>query len=221
MLLYLLMFVAGACVFYLTNGIIISFSGKLRPGEGFGRLFKNTLYKGYVFSAVCGGLLAVLVYSCYRNRAAILTVAGFLVLLEVVSGVDWAIMEIPNHFVLAAFFLSVMSVVTMPGTSLQSRVLGSLAVSLPLLLLTLLVPGAFGGGDIKLMAACGLFLGVKLTLLSFAFAILTGGVYGIWLLVSGKKSSKGRFAFGPFLCLGMAAALFIGDRVWRWYTGFR
>lgn len=107
----------------------------------------------------------------------------------------------------------------MPGISLISRVLGIFVVSVPLFLLTLLIPGAFGGGDIKLMAACGLFLGIKLTLISFAFAVLTGGVYGSWLLVMKKKNGKEHFAFGPFLCLGMAAALFIGDKVWNWYAG--
>lgn len=128
-------------------------------------------------------------------------------------------MEIPNTLVIVVFVLGIISIFTMPGTSLPSRILGMFVVSVPLLLITILVPGAFGGGDIKLMAACGLFLGTKLTLLSFAFAVLTGGLYGIWLLVMKKKSGKEHFAFGPFLCLGMAAALFIGDRVWDWYAG--
>ena len=144
---------------------------------------------------------------------------GFFALLTIVAVIDQSTMEIPNTFVIAALVLGIISIFTMPGTSLLSRILGMFVVSAPLLLITLLVPGAFGGGDIKLMAACGLFLGTKLTLLSFAFAVLTGGLYGIWLLVMKKKSGKEHFAFGPFLCLGMAAALFIGDRVWNWYAG--
>ncbi len=72
------------------------------------------------------------------------------------------------------------------------------SVSLPLFLITLAVPGGFGGGDIKLMAACGLFLGWKLCLLSLCFGLLTGGLYGIWLLAAGKKGRKEHFAFGPF-----------------------
>ena len=168
---------------------------------------------------MCGGFLGILVYSSYKSCLAILTVSGYLIVLLVVVCVDQATMEIPNTFVIAALALGIISIFTMPGTSLSSRILGMFVVSVPLLLITLLVPGAFGGGDIKLMAACGLFLGTELILLSFAFAVLTGGLYGIWLLVMKKKSGKEHFAFGPFLCLGMAAALFIGDSVWDWYVG--
>lgn len=149
----------------------------------------------------------------------ILTIVVFLLILFLITAIDSITMEIPNSFVGLVLILGFISIFTISEPSLPSRILGMFVVSVPLLLITLLVPGAFGGGDIKLMAACGLFLGTKLTLLSFAFAVLTGGLYGIWLLVMKKKSGKEHFAFGPFLCLGMAAALFIGDRVWDWYAG--
>lgn len=154
-----------------------------------------------------------------NNFCLAITVIIFVVILLIITIVDLNKMEIPNTLVIVVFVLGIISIFTMPGTSLPSRILGMFVVSVPLLLITILVPGAFGGGDIKLMAACGLFLGTKLTLLSFAFAVLTGGLYGIWLLVMKKKSGKEHFAFGPFLCLGMAVALFIGDRVWDWYAG--
>lgn len=50
--------------------------------------------------------------------------------------------------------------------------------------------GAFGGGDIKLMAACGVFLGWRLTLVSTVLAILGGGIYGIWLMAAKKAARK-------------------------------
>lgn len=148
-----------------------------------------------------------------------MTIIVFLLILFLITAIDSITMEIPNSFVGLVLILGFISIFTISEPSLPSRILGMFVVSVPLLLITLLVPGAFGGGDIKLMAACGLFLGTKLTLLSFAFAVLTGGLYGIWLLVMKKKSGKEHFAFGPFLCLGMAVALFIGDRVWDWYAG--
>lgn len=214
--------------FYLINGFIISFSQKITLRKGFQRIFvyndkhrehATGIKKSYVLNALFGGILCVFVSSFYGYWYSSLIVCVFLALLTVVSAVDYTTMEIPNIFVLAAFVLGIFSVYTMPGISLISRVLGIFVVSVPLFLLTLLIPGAFGGGDIKLMAACGLFLGIKLTLISFAFAVLTGGVYGSWLLVMKKKNGKEHFAFGPFLCLGMAAALFIGDKVWNWYAG--
>ena len=100
----------------------------------------------------------------------------------------------------------------MPGISLLARLAGALCVSVPMLVLAVLIPGAFGGGDIKLMAACGLFLGWKITLVSTALAILFGGIYGCYLLAAKKADRKAHFAFGPFLCIGMAIGLLYGIR---------
>lgn len=85
--------------------------------------------------------------------------------------------------------------------------------------LTVLIPGAFGGGDIKLMAAAGILLGAKLTGTAFFFSVLAGGVYGIYLLAGKKKGGKDHFAFGPFLCLGIWAAICWGNEIIGWYLG--
>ena len=95
-----------------------------------------------------------------------------------------------------------------------------ICVSLPLYLLTIPVPGAFGGGDIRLTAACGIFLGWKLNLLALFLAVMGGGIYGMWLLATKRKGKKDHFAFGPFLCVGMAIAMFAGENILNWYLGF-
>ena len=77
-----------------------------------------------------------------------------------------------------------------------------------------------GGGDIKLMAAAGLFLGWQHTLLAMFFGILGGGFYGIYLLAARKADKKDHFAFGPFLCVGIVLALLFGDPVLAWYCRF-
>ena len=81
------------------------------------------------------------------------------------------------------------------------------AGSLPLFLICLLKPGAFGGGDIKLMAGCGFFLGAETVWLSFLIAVSAGGIWALFLLLTGRADRKTRFPFGPFLCAGMALAL--------------
>ena len=100
---------------------------------------------------------------------------------------------------------------------LNDRVIDLLADKL---LLCLAIPGAFGGGDIKLMAAAGLFLGWQHTLLAMFFGILGGGFYGMYLLAARKADKKDHFAFGPFLCVGIVLALLFGDPVLAWYCRF-
>lgn len=149
----------------------------------------------------------------------VIVVIAFLSVLTVVMLVDIDTMEIPNGFVIAVIVIAAVSILVFPDISLIERGIGAVVVSLPMLLLTLVVPGAFGGGDIKLMFACGLFLGWKLTLISFFFAVLLGGFYGIYLLIGKKKSKKEHFAFGPSLCIGMASGWFFGLEILNWYIG--
>ena len=97
---------------------------------------------------------------------------------------------------------------------------GLLVLSPLLLLLCLAIDGAFGGGDIKLMAAAGLFLGWQNTLLAMFFGIVFGGMYGIYLLAAKKAGKKDHFAFGPFLCAGIVIAMLFGGPVLKWYCAF-
>ena len=75
------------------------------------------------------------------------------------------------------------------------------------------IPGAFGGGDIKLTFVMGLYLGWKKVLLGMFLAVLIGGAEASWLLLTGKvKVGEGaHMAFGPALCLGFILAGWWGD----------
>jgi len=70
-----------------------------------------------------------------------------------------------------------------------------------------------GGGDVKLMAMVGAFLGWKLALLSFFLAPFFGAFYGIYEKLRTKQST---IAYGPFLVLGALLSLFYGDVMLRW-----
>lgn len=94
---------------------------------------------------------------------------------------------------------------------------GLLAGGAPLFLLRVLTRGGLGGGDVKLMAAGGLWLGARGALLALAIASWTGGLFALALLASGRARRKDEVAFGPFLALGLWAAFLYGERLWRWY----
>ena len=131
---------------------------------------------------------------------------AFLLMLVVIAIVDTKTMEIPNGFVMIIGIISIMALVFQENLTLANRLLGFICISLPLLVIALVKPGAIGGGDIKLMATSGLYLGVELTVLSFFIGATFGGVYGIWLLARGK-GRKEEFPLGPFLCAGMFIAI--------------
>ena len=143
------------------------------------------------------------------GRAAILCL--FFGVLTAAAWTDGKTRTIPDKLVLAVLGVSLFSIPLFPEIGLPDRLFGMCSASLLLLVLTLCVPGAFGGGDIKLMAACGGFLGSRYSLLALGIAVFLGAAYGSWLLFIKKADRKTRIAFGPFLCAGMAAAVLWGD----------
>ena len=153
----------------------------------------------------------------HEINLCVVTVFSLLTLLLIIAQIDQQTMEIPNGLVIACIVPAAMAVFAFPDVTLTERLIGVLSVSLPLFAITLAVPGAFGGGDIKLMAVIGFFLGWKMSLTAFMLAVFSGGIYGIGLLLSKKKGAKEHFAFGPFLCAGTALTLFVGEWLLSWY----
>jgi leader peptidase (prepilin peptidase)/N-methyltransferase len=140
--------------------------------------------------------------------------------LIVIALVDASIQEIPDSMNLVIFLCGIIAIWGWPEIGIVPRLIGILCISLPLFLLSLLIDGAFGMGDVKLMAAAGFLLGWQHTLLAFFIALILGGVYGMSLLVLRKKGRKDHFAFGPALAVGIFAALLFGDRILAWYLTF-
>ncbi len=91
--------------------------------------------------------------------------------------------------------------------------LGALAGGVPLLVLAILTNGGMGGGDVKLLAAGGIWLGWQGALLALAIASWFGGLAAIFLLVSGRRKRKEAMVFGPFLSVGIWTAFFFGHRL--------
>jgi leader peptidase (prepilin peptidase)/N-methyltransferase len=74
-----------------------------------------------------------------------------------------------------------------------------------------------GGGDIKLLAMIGAFLGWKAVILTILLSSLIGSITGIAEMLFKGKDLKYAIPFGPFLSLGAVISLFYGEWIIRWY----
>ena len=74
-----------------------------------------------------------------------------------------------------------------------------------------------GGGDIKLLAMIGAFIGWKGVLLTIFIASLTGTLAGMALIFRRRGDMKLAVPFGPFLAVGAIAYLFMGPELMSWY----
>jgi leader peptidase (prepilin peptidase) / N-methyltransferase len=72
-----------------------------------------------------------------------------------------------------------------------------------------------GGGDIKLLAMIGGFLGWKSLIFVLLFSSFSGAVVGIAAMMINKQDMKYAVPFGPFLSAAAVAHIFWGDAFMR------
>ena len=88
---------------------------------------------------------------------------------------------------------------------------GAVITALPFLIPALIKSGSIGGGDVKLMFACGAVLGVWGGLLQTILALLLAAAFSLRILL--KKGfalyKKTAIPLAPFLCAGGVVAFII------------
>ncbi|MDR2956786.1 MAG: A24 family peptidase [Coriobacteriales bacterium] len=124
--------------------------------------------------------------------------------------------EIPDALNLALLVLGAVALIIVPEIGFHDRLIGLVAVSGPMLLMSIMRRGSLGGGDIKLMGAAGFLLGWQSIVLAAALGILIAGVYAIYLVFVKKAKLDDKFPFGPMLCIGIALAYFFGSYIIVW-----
>lgn len=208
---------AGLLIF-LSGGVFFFYLGRLsrrlifketEKQEDVNVLKKMTPAENRMVS-LAGGILALVITGYYGMSMAALTLFLVSAVLVMITVIDAYTQTIPPVFNIILGALGLVSILTMPGISVAERVIGFFCISVPMFLIVLLVPGGFGGGDIKMMAASGILLGWKGNLAAFFIGLIIGGVYGAFLLISGKKGRKEHFAFGPCLSIGIFVSAYAG-----------
>lgn len=86
-----------------------------------------------------------------------------------------------------------------------------------LLLIAIITKGAMGGGDIKLMAVIGLWLGWQHTILTLFLSFLLGGIISIILILFKLKARKDMIPFGPFIVFATIVTVFYGTDILNYY----
>lgn len=135
--------------------------------------------------------------------------------LIVVAVVDARTMEIPRGLNIILLILGIMRAATDYSRWVEHAI-GFAAVSVILLAIYLASGGrGVGGGDVKLMAGCGLFLGWRLIIAAFIAACVIGSILHL-IRMAAKKAGR-VLAFGPYLSAGVVIAMLWGERLIEWY----
>jgi len=144
--------------------------------------------------------------------------------LIVVTGTDLTHKMIPNIVTIPGTVVGLVGAMTVLPVGGMNSVLGLIIGGGILWLLAWLSPYLFGkegmgGGDIKLLAMIGSFLGWKPAVLTIMIGSLAGSVIGISLIALGIIKRNDYIPFGPFLALGALLSMFFADPLLDWYQG--
>jgi leader peptidase (prepilin peptidase)/N-methyltransferase len=141
----------------------------------------------------------------------------FLAALVAIAGIDLERQIIPDRITLPGITVGFLTSFLGTRVSWLNSLLGILVGGAILFTVIMLSRGGMGGGDMKLSAMMGAFLGYKLALLALFLAVILGGFVALALLSTGLRRRKDPIPFGPFLAVAGAVAILWGGTILSWY----
>lgn len=75
-----------------------------------------------------------------------------------------------------------------------------------------------GGGDVKMLAMIGAFLGWELVIVTLVFSSIAGSLTGLLLIVTRRGGLKYALPYGTFLAIAAVVASLYGTPIVAWYT---
>ncbi|HAP78662.1 MAG TPA: prepilin peptidase [Ruminococcus sp.] len=171
------------------------------------------------------GFLYMLVFWVMDFNAESVITCVMFSLLIVVGFMDWDTLEMEPIILAMIFALSILSALLTDSLSLKQRIIGALCISVPFFIIgevcKYCLPkcreeGIRGIelGDTLLMFASGAVIGTQAIIVSAFFGIIIASVCGLILKMINGNS---KFAFGPYLTIGIAIGTLWGENIADWY----
>jgi leader peptidase (prepilin peptidase) / N-methyltransferase len=170
------------------------------------------------------GLFAMVTWLQFGLSPATLIYFLFIAALLVITFIDIDHRIIPDIISLPGIPLGFAASFILPGLDWMGSLIGIVAGGGTLLSIAwgyhfFTGKEGMGGGDIKLLAMIGAFLGWKGVFFTVMASSCIGTAVGIAMMVRAGKGMKMALPFGPFLAVGAILHLFFGPQIIRWYFG--
>ncbi len=205
--------------------VLAHISGKKACNNCFRKLPVKSIAPGLINGALWAfaAFYFVLMPSSFLNILLAVSAFLFISTVIVVSFIDWQFMIIPNIIVLpmtlAGLALSTAAALIANPSKWWFPIVFCAGAFAFMLIVHLIYPRGMGMGDVKLALMMGAFL-VRDVIAALFFGFLAGAVAGIIFMIFRKKTLKQFIPFGPFMSAGGILALFFGNYISVWYTGF-
>src|SRR4030043_1590330 len=186
------------------------------------RYCKKTISLQYPLIEGITALSSLFLFMKFGPSLSYLFYFAFVAALTVMTVIDLYHQIIPDVISLPGIGVGLLASLLIPQLTFRNSLIGILLGGGSLFLVATLYQWLFkregrGGGDVKLLAMMGAFLGWKAVILTILLSSLIGSITGIIIMVLKGKDFKYAIPFGPFLSLGAVIALFFGENIIRWY----
>jgi leader peptidase (prepilin peptidase)/N-methyltransferase len=166
-------------------------------------------------------LMALLTAAVFHHFGLTVTGAGYFIFCGALLTIIWVDIHhqiIPDLISLPGIVLGFLFSFFNTNLTWQSSLIGLLVgggvlYTIAFLYLLLRKQEGMGGGDIKLLAMIGAFLGWQSLLFVIFFSSITGTIVGLAAMVKQKKGGAARIPFGPFLSLAALVYLFFDQQI--------
>lgn len=167
------------------------------------------------------GILFVCTYFKYGFTVELVKYCLLLSLLIVIGIIDYSTTDVYLKTTLTGAIIGLIFIIinVISGNGFIDDVYGAL-IGGGLISLIILTTHGMGWGDAEICFMCGLFLGWKLTLLMFFLSFIIGGISGVILIVSKRKTRKDYIPFGPFISIAAVIAILLGNEIISLYISF-
>jgi prepilin signal peptidase PulO-like enzyme (type II secretory pathway) len=165
----------------------------------------------YPLAEMLYGFVSVIVAANLGLSAYSLSVFLIIALSISISIIDLKSMIIPWPMVVTFLILSVYPLIL--TDALMNNLFGFLLMSVFFLVIMLIFPGSFGGGDLKFSSVIGLLLGLDLAIVALEISLVIGAVTGVIYAVKSGKGLRIKIPFAPFLTAGLFTALLYGKDI--------
>ena len=170
------------------------------------------------------GLLYVANLLIFGANINMLLMCVYTSILIVVGFMDWDTMEMDLRVLAGILVLTVPSWF-LTDLTLKDRLIGAFCIALPFFLIgeisRIYIRKNTGEdyrgielGDTILMAFSGVYLGWKAMVPAAFIGIILAAICGIILK---KINGESKFAFGPYLCIGLLIGAMFGEEITNWY----
>ncbi len=176
----------------------------------------------YPLVELLNAILTLLLYLRFGTSLTFLALFLFCSALVVITFIDIEHQIIPDEISLPGILVGFVFSFFLPWLGWLNSLVGILLGGGSLLTVAygyhwLTGKEGMGGGDIKLLAMMGAFLGWKAVPFIILASSLVGSVVGISMIIFQKKDSKLAIPFGPYLAFGAVLFIFYGQQLIHWY----